>query len=87
MIFGVKFGEKEVDKSHHIHKVLVYLKQNTELSGFFFLGLHLQQMEFPRPEVELEPQLKPIPQPQQLGIQDASATYTRAQGNTGSLTH
>ena len=30
---------------------------------------------------------RPTPQPQQCGIQDVSATYTTAHGNTGSLTH
>ena len=35
---------------------------------FFFLGLHLWQMEVPRPGVELEPHLWPMPQPQQHRI-------------------
>ena len=30
---------------------------------------------------------RPTPEPQQCGIQAASATYTTAHGNTGSLTH
>ena len=30
---------------------------------------------------------RPTPQPQQCGIRAASATYTTAHGNAGSLTH
>ena len=30
---------------------------------------------------------QPTPEPQQCGIRAASATYTTAHGNTGSLTH
>ena len=36
---------------------------------------------------QLELQLPPTPQPQQLTIQAASATYTAAHGNVGSRTH
>ena len=45
----------------------------------FLLGPHLQHMEVPRLGVKLEPQ--------HCQIQAASATYTTAHGNTGSLTH
>ena len=50
-------------------------------------GLHLQHMEVPRLGVELELQLLPIPQTQQLRIQAASASYTTAHGSARSLTH
>ena len=43
------------------------------------LELHLRHMEVPRLGVEWESQLH--------GIQAASATYTTACGNAGSLTH
>ena len=52
-----------------------------------FLWLHLWHMEVPRLGVELELQLRPIPQPEQHHIPDASATYTAVCGNTRSLTH
>ena len=53
---------------------------------FFFLQLHLRHMEVPRLGVNTELQLRPTPQPQQLWIQAACATYTAAYGNTRSLT-
>ena len=43
--------------------------------------------EVPRLGVELEPHLRPTPQPRQHGIQAASLTYTAARGNARSLTH
>ena len=46
-----------------------------------FLGSHLQHMEVPRLGVKLELQ------PQQRGMQAASAAYTTAHGNARSLTH
>ena len=52
-----------------------------------FLGLHSWHMEVPRLGVESQLQLHASPQPQQLGIQAMSATYTTAQGNARSLTH
>ena len=52
---------------------------------FCFLGPHPQHMEVPRLGVKLELQLPP--QPQQLGIQAESATYTIGHGNAGSMTH
>ena len=48
---------------------------------FFFLGPHPWHMEGPRLGVQLELQ------PQPLGIQATSVTYTTAPGNAGSLTH
>ena len=53
----------------------------------FFGGLHLQHMEVPRLRVESSCSCRPTPQPQQLRIQDMSATYTTAHGNAGSWTH
>ena len=35
---------------------------------FFFLGLHPRHVEVPGLSVQLELQLRPTPQPQQLGI-------------------
>ena len=53
----------------------------------FFLGPHLWQIEIPGLGVELELQLAPMPQPWQHWVRAASATYTTAFGNPGSLTH
>ena len=48
----------------------------------------MQHMEVPRLGVELELQpLAYIREPQQLGIQASSTTYTTAHSNAGSLTH
>ena len=55
--------------------------------SFFFLGQHLWHMKVPWLGVELELQMKSIPQSQQLGIQAISANYDAACGNAGSLTH
>ena len=49
---------------------------------FFFKGWHVQHKEVPRLGIESELQLT-----QQCQIQAASATYTTAHSNTGSLTH
>ena len=51
---------------------------------FLAFPWHLEAL---RLEVELELQYRPTPQPWQLRSQAASATYTTAHGNTGSLTH
>ena len=53
---------------------------------FFFLGPHLWHMEVTRLGVELELQLRPVPQPQQCRIQAPSLTYAAACSNAGSLT-
>ena len=60
---------------------------NSFLIFFFFLRLHLWHMEVPRLGVQLELQLRPLPQPQQYWIQAISATYTTAYSNARSLTH
>ena len=55
---------------------------------FFFLRPHLWHMEVPQRKGKLELQLQDYePQLQQPGIWAASATYTAACGNDGSLTH
>ena len=55
---------------------------------FVFSGWHPWHMEVPRLGVQSELcSRRPAPEPQQLGIWAASATYTTVQGNTGSLTH
>jgi len=54
---------------------------------FVFLGLHPWYMEVPRLGQNRSCSCWPAPQPQQCGIQAASATYTTAHSNTGSLTH
>ena len=67
--------------------------QNVDKSKFFsflffsfvFLGPLTRHVEVPRLGLKSELQL-PTPQPQKLGIQATSATYTTAQGNAGSLT-
>ena len=57
-------------------------------SAFFFLFMAaLWHMEVSRLEVEMELQLRPTPQPWQNQIPMASATYTTACSNAGSLTH
>ena len=53
----------------------------------FFLELFLQHMEVPSLGDKLELSLWPMPQSYQHGLQAASATYTAAHGNAGSLTH
>ena len=53
----------------------------------FFLGPHLWHMEVPRLEVQSELRRRPTPEPQQLGIQAESATYTTTHSNVWSLTH
>ena len=52
-----------------------------------FLWLRLWCMDVPRPGVESEWQLKPMPQPRQNQIWATSVTYTTACGRTGSLIH
>ena len=54
---------------------------------YFFLQTHSQHAEIHAPGVELEPELGPVLQPQQHGIQTILVTYATACGNTGSLTH
>ena len=55
---------------------------------YFFFWPHLQHREVPGLGVESELQLRqPTLQPQPRWIQTASATYTAACGNAGSLTH
>ena len=52
-----------------------------------FLGPHQWHMEVPRQGPNQSCSCRPMPQPQQHGIQATSATYTTAHGNAGSLTH
>ena len=52
---------------------------------FCFLGPHLGHMEFPQGQIRQSCNCRP--QPQQWGIQAKSENYTRAHGNTMSLTH
>ena len=52
---------------------------------FVFSGLHLWHMEVPRSNQSCCHW--PTSQPQQFGIQAASAMYTTTHGNAGSLTH
>ena len=54
---------------------------------FFFLRPHLQHMEVSRIGVESELHLRSMPQTQQHWIRAASATYTTACSNVGSLTY
>ena len=56
---------------------------------FFFLQLHLQHMEVPRPGVKSELLLRsaPPPQPQQHQIWAVSAVHAPSHSNTRSLTH
>ena len=75
--------------SYHVHISLIWIVYpNSSLyfhfhlyffcfGLFVFLGLHRQHMEVPRLGVQSE----------QRQIRAASATYTTAHGNTGSLTH
>ena len=52
---------------------------------FSFLGPHLWHMEVPRLGLNQNRSWQPRPQPHRIWA--ASATYTEAHGNTGSLTH
>ena len=54
---------------------------------YYFLQLHLWHIKVPRLGVKLEMQMRPMPEPQQHGIQAASVTYIAACGNARSLTH
>ena len=54
---------------------------------FVFLGLHPWHMESPRLGSNWICSCRPMPEPQQRGIQATFATYTAAHGNTRSLTH
>ena len=51
-----------------------------------FLGLHSRHMEVPRLEPNQSCSCQPTPQPKQRRTQAASATFTTAHGNPGSLT-
>ena len=62
-----------------VTQLYIYLHSYNFFFVVVFLGLHLWYMEVPRLGVQSELQ--------QLGIRAASATYTTAHGNTGSLTH
>ena len=55
--------------------------------SFVFLGPHLQHMEIPRLGVNWNCSYRPMPQPQQCGIQATCVTYIIAHWNAGSLTH
>ena len=57
------------------------------LSFVLFLGLHSRHTEVPRLGSIQSCCCRPTPQPQQSQIWAASATYTTALGNAGSLTH
>ena len=61
------------------------MKSNWELS-FLFLFTAAWHMEIPGPGVKLEPQLGPMPQPQQHQIQAASPIYATTCGYSGSPT-
>ena len=54
------------------------------LLSFYFYD---DWLEVPRLGVESELYGRPMPKPQQCGIQAASVTYTTAHGNAESLTH
>ena len=54
---------------------------------FFFLQMYLQHMEVPRPGVELELQLQPMPQLWQHLIHAVSVTCATACDNAASLIH
>ena len=64
-----------------------------KFSGFFFLvflpflGPLQRHMEVPRLWSNRSSSCQPTPEPQQRGIRAATATYTTAHGNAGSLTH
>ena len=61
---------------------------NQVLLFFCFLGLHSRHMEVPRLGSKLELQLPAYTMATAThGIRAASATYTTAHGNAGSLTH
>ena len=56
--------------------------------SFFFWGVHTHSIEkFPDQGSNQSYSCWPSPQPQQCQIQDTSATYTTAHGNTRSLAH
>ena len=52
-----------------------------------FLGCSLGIWRFPGQGLNRSCSHRPTPEPQQRGIRAASATYTTAHGNAGSLTH
>ena len=54
---------------------------------FVFLGLHRWLMEVARRGINRSCCCQPMPKPQQRQIQAASANYTTAHGNAGSLTY
>ena len=66
-------------------RLLIYI--HTFFFFFVSLGPHLQHMEVPRLEVQLELWPLAYATPQQYWIQALSATYTTANSHTGSLTH
>ena len=57
------------------------------LSFWHFLGRSSSIWRFPGQGSNRSCSRPPTPQPQQLGIRAASATYTTAHGNAGSFTH
>ena len=61
-------------------------RQSSFFSFLSFLGPHWCHMEVPRLGYNQSCSCRPIPQPQQHGIQATSVSYTIAHGNTGSLT-
>ena len=66
---------------------------STPIFFFFFVfratpaAYVIWQIEVPRLAVNYSYSCRPTPEPQQCWIRAASATYTTAQGNAGSLTH
>ena len=58
-----------------------------EMVFFFFSGPHPRHMEVPSYGSNWSYSRRPTPQPQQCQIWAASASYTTAHSNTGSLTH
>ena len=57
------------------------------LSFCYFLGCSGGIWRFPDQGSNRSCSHRPTPEPQQRGIRAASATYTTAHGNAGSLTH
>ena len=69
------------------HPSFLPLSLSLFLSSFLsFLRLHLRPMEVAKPGIQLELQLRPMPQPRQHGIQATSVTYSAACGKAQSQT-
>ena len=72
-----------IDNNPYTETFLIFIY----LFIFVFLGVYPQHMEVPRLGVKSELQLPVYTGAQQRRIRAASATYTTARGNAGSLTH